>query len=260
MKKYALSAALISAAMLGGTAACSSNGSTPQAAATTSPAVSVTTPASAGAVILPSVPSTPTAAPQSWLAPAQVPFDSTVHWTGGTDSTAQSGATLVSDEPILYPCADHGYQTVAQDVTGFKTNVFAGSGTFGFNSPTKATQSYIAYSSATAAQSAFQAIKQDLTGCAAQSTGTSVNTNLPMNGTVVTTSSTADSLAYTYILRDSQGQPAQTEGNYSDDSDYHTYVAVDGTTVEILWLCGGSVVDDTSNDASVLQTLATTLN
>lgn len=262
MKKSVLSAALISAAVLGAAAACSSSGSTPQAAADSSPTGAVTTagtPSPVRTVPLPSVPSSASAAPQAWFAPTQLPFAGAVHWTGGGASAAQSGITLLSSEPIVYPCMNHGYQTVVQDASEFKTNTYGDGGTAGFNEST-ATQSYLTYASAAAAQSAFQAIRQDLSGCAGQVGGNSSNTNLPMSDAVKATFSTADSLAYTYMMRDDHGQPAQAEGNYGSDSDYHTYVVINGTTVEILWLGGGAVIDDSSNDAAVLQALAATLS
>jgi hypothetical protein len=205
-------------------------------------------------------PSSPIAPPQSWLAPAQVPFDSTVHWNGGTDSSAHSGVSALSQQPIVYPCANHGYQAVAHSASGFTTNTYTGSGTAGFDQTATATQSHLTYPTATAAHNAFQAIKQDLAGCAAQSAVVSANTNRPMTGTETDTANTADSLAYTYILRDNQGQPAQENGNYGAASDYHAYAVVNGATLEILWLGGGPVIDDTSNDAALLQTLAGTLN
>ena len=264
MQKNILSAALISAAVLGATAACSSSGST-QTAADSTPTSAVTaagTPSPLSTVPVPSLPSAASSAsmaPQSWFAPAQLPFDSSVHWTGGAASAALSGTTVLSEDPIVYPCANHGYQVVAQDASGFKTNTYTDGGAAVFNQST-ATQSYLAYASATAAQSAFQAIKQDLTGCSGQVDGNSSNTNRPMSDAVKATVSTADSLAYTYILRDDQGQPAQSEGNYGSASDYHTYVVVNGSTVEILWLRGGAAIDDSTNDAAVLQTLASTLS
>lgn len=205
-------------------------------------------------------PSLPKAPPQSWLAPAQVPFDSTERWTGGTASSAQSGTTVLNSTSIVYPCMDHGYQAVAHDASGFKTNVFTGSGAPGFDTSATATQSYLTYASATAAQSAFQAMKQDLTGCTAHGVGDiSANTHRPMTTTETVTARTTDSVAYTYILRDDQGRRAQVNGNYSGAADYHAYVAINGATIEILWLAGGSDIDGTSNDAAILRTVAGTL-
>jgi PknH-like extracellular domain len=203
-------------------------------------------------------PSAPSAPPQSWLAPAQLPFGSALHWTGGADSSALSGAAVLSQEPIIYPCMNHGYQTVAESASAFKTNSFTGNGTAGSDQSAGATQSYFTYSSAAAAQSAFKAVKQDLPECSGLSAVISIS-NRPMTGTETDTASTADAFAYTYILRDDQGQPARENGNYST-SDYHTYVAVNGATVEILWLAGGPAIDDASYDAAVLQALVGTLN
>lgn len=206
-------------------------------------------------------PNVASAPSHGWLTPAQLPFDSTLHWTGGTGSDIQTGTAALASQSIIYPCVDNGYSAVTSHIAGFKMDqFFSGDGT-GFDKTSMATQSYLTFTSAAAAQNAYQAIKQDLAICTARGIGSvSANTNRPMTTPETGTASTADSLAYTYFLRDDQGTPAQVEGNYGEDSDYHAYIAINGATIEILWLRGGTAIDNGSNDAAVLHTLATTLN
>jgi hypothetical protein len=57
------------------------------------------------------------------------------------------------------------------------------------------------------------------------------------------------------ILRNDQGRPAQENGNYSGASDYHTYLVRSGNLLDIVYLVGGSRVDDSSHDRADLTTM-----
>jgi hypothetical protein len=201
------------------------------------------------------------ALPHGWLPPAQVPLDNTLRWTGGSAATAQSGTSLLTELPFLYPCENNGYNSIPGAAHGFAMNSFSATADTSagpFDGGPTADQSYVLFASASAAQYAYQTIRLDVGLCTGSGAITSANTNRPMTSVATTTATTATGFAYTFILRDDQGTPAQENGNYGA-SDYHTYVIRSGNLLEIVSLSGGPAVDNASADSSALSHLAADL-
>ncbi|MBR7839701.1 hypothetical protein KDL01_41005, partial [Actinospica durhamensis] len=197
--------------------------------------------------------------PTGWLSPSQVPLDGTLRWTGGGSSTVLSGVALMSQSPILYPCTDaaNGYPAFAKDVVGFAMNNFTATNDVSaadFDGTPGASQKYVRYSSTSAAQAAYAALEKDVAACSTLKDMTDVN-NVPSTQVTTTTATIANGVAYTVILRTDQGKPAQENGNYSGASDYHAYVVRSGNLIDIVYLAGGAVVDDSSHDSASLETM-----
>ena len=303
MKKNAATAVLLSAAMLGCATGCSGNspasahevsGSTapqvqpaaltaiaptssastasaPTASASTSSAPASSAPTTAAAPTdAPTSPSaspsaTPTwsALPARWLTPSQLPLDGSLRWTGGAASTALSGVDLMSQTPILYPCADaaDGYPTFSKDVVGFAMNGFTANGDVSaahFDGTPHAVQEYVRYRSTSAARAAYAALEQDVAQCSTLKDMTDVH-KVPSTQVTTTTATLTDAVAYTVILRTDQGKPAQVDGNYSGASDYHVYIVRSGNLVEVVYLAGGAAVDESGHDAASLGMLVDAL-
>lgn len=268
MKKNTVAAFLLCAGALGSATACTGRSS---ASATHASAAVSAVPA--GAVVTTAAPDAATssaaapaaahswsAVPQTWLSPSQVPLDATLHWTGGAASTAQSGVDLLGQTPMLYPCMNHGFAAFTSSSTGFAVNSFTATpetSSTGFNSTPRATQEYNVYRSAAAANTAYQAIEQDVRNCS--TSALEDYKGVPSTQTAAVTARAADGFAFTTILRTDQGKPALTEGNYGSASDYHTYVVLSGNLIEVVHLQGGPVVDPSGSDSAALATLADAL-
>lgn len=274
MKKNTGAAVLLCAAALGCATACSGHSSTSAAgaattsaaparaagAATTAPAAQASQTSSNTAAAAPAATPTWSAVPRTWLSPAQVPLDADLHWTGGAASTAQSGVALLGETPVLYPCMSRGFADFTSSSIGYAANYFivaANASNTRFNTP-RATQEYNVYRSAAAARTAFQSIKQDVSHCSGHDLQDAFG--VPSTQTATVTGDTANSFAFTNILRTDQGKPAQTEGNYGSASDYHTYVVLSGNLIEVVYLEGGPAVDPSGNDSAALATLVNTLS
>lgn len=199
--------------------------------------------------------------PHGWLPPSQVPLNNTLRWTGGSASTVQNGTVILTELPFLYPCENSGYNRIVGTAHGFAMNSFTATADTSpgpFDGGPAASQSYVLFASASAAQDAYQSIQHDVAVCTGSGAIVSANTNRPMTSVATTTATTATSFAYTYILRDDQGTPAQENGNYYA-SDYHAYVLRNGNLLEIVSLVGGPAVDNASADSSTLSQLAADL-
>lgn len=280
MKKNTTTAVLLSVAVLGCASACSGHSSDSASApagfvvgpagdhgasavataSASSPASASASPApteAASAQAVPAVLRTLPAASPGWLAPSQVPLDASLHWTGGAASTAQNGVGLLRVTPILYPAADDGYATFVKDVVGFATNSFTATvGATGdvFNGAPAAVQEYVTYTDTAAAKAAYQAIEKD---AASRATDDLEDVHgVPSKELVTPTASITDGFAYTDVFRTDGGEPAQVEGNYSMDSDYHTYVVLSGNVLEVLYLAGGPAVDGSAQDGAALTALS----
>ncbi|WP_034268212.1 hypothetical protein [Actinospica robiniae] len=198
------------------------------------------------------------AVPAGWLSPSLVPLDGTLHWAGGGVSTALSGVALMGQTPILYPCADaaNGYPIFSKDVAGFSMNSFTATADVtgaGFDGTSGARQEYVRYSSVAAAQAAYAALVRDVGACSVLKDMTDVK-NVPSTEVATKTATVSDGVAYTDIRRTDQGRPAQVNGNYTA-SDYHGYVVRSGNLLDIVFLDGGSPVDDSSHDSAALTTM-----
>lgn len=196
------------------------------------------------------------AVPGSWLSPSQVPLNSTLHWTGGAASSAQSGVALLPATPNLYPCVNTDFYNASSDVKGFATNTFTATSdvsSAAFNGTPGAVQSYVVYDTAAQAKAAYQVVEHDVASCA--STLQDAVTKLPGTQSATTTASVDGGFAYRMVLRDDNGTPAQAEGNYGEYSDYHAYIVLRGNLIDIVYLQGGPVVDDSSHDGAGLATM-----
>ena len=197
--------------------------------------------------------------PAGWLSPSLVPLNGTLRWAGGAASTALSGVGLIGGIPILYPCvdADNGYPTFSKDVVGFSRNDFRATADVSsalFDGTPGAVQEYVRYGSVAAAQAGYDAVVKDVGACTTLKDMTDVN-NVPSTRVTTKTATVTDGVAYTMILRNDQGRPAQENGNYSGDSDYHAYLVRSGNLLDIVFLNGGSPVDDSSHDSADLTTI-----
>jgi hypothetical protein len=266
MNSKALSITVLAAAVLGGTAACSSQTPAAGAAASSAPTAGAGAP-SPGAASTATTSSTAvpdwTTLPTSWLSPAEVPFSSAFHWTGGSPSTAQTAPGTLDSTPITYPCV--GYAS-PNDIVYLQTAKNYGTNSFepGAGAPTSlsgqagAYQSYALFASDAAAQAAFTSIGQDVAKCDEQIQ--SVTSKLPGTASTAKTVDTGDTLAYTYVLRDEKGNPAQVEGNYSSSADYHAYVVLKANLIDIVWLDGDSSIDGSGSDTAYLAAISGALS
>ncbi len=221
----------------------------PDSSPTGSPSASVTRSTSAAA------------GSETWLTPAQVPFDSIMNWTAGSPSHCPGSMVFMP----IYPgdCITHNQPGSAHAAKSMDTVVFNSTGAPTGNgawAPPAANQAFYTYANAADAQSAFQYITNDIRNEDAQFVGgRDANTNRPIVSTTTVTAQTAGGMAIDHRLRDDRGAPGQVNGNASGSSDVHFFFAVKGDVLEVLEIQGGPPISDTANDATILQTVVNAL-
>lgn len=204
-----------------------------------------------------------TTASEHWLTAAQLPYESTMNWSANSPISCAAGSFAISD---LYPggCSEHTIPTDPHPAQKMDTVVFGSTGVPTGNGAwagTTADQEFYTYASAAGAQSAFQYITQSILGEDSSFAGDrDASNNLAVTSTTTETAHSSGAVAIDSELRDSNGKPAQLNGNPGDASDRHYFFAVKGNIVEMLVIKGGPSVSVTANDASYLQTVINALS
>ena len=229
----------------------------PNSSPTGSPVTSPTGSPSASA----SGSTTATSGSQTWLTPAQVPFDSIMNWTAGSPNHCIGSMVFIS----IYPggCNEHNDPGGAHVARDMDTVIFKSTGAPTGNgawAPPAADQTFYTYANTADAQSALQSITHDILNEDAQfDRAIDPNTNRPIVSTTTVTAQTAGSMAIDHKLRDDRGTPGQVTGNASESSDVHYFFAVKGDVLEVLEIQGGPSISDTTNDTAILQTVVNAL-
>jgi hypothetical protein len=223
---------------------------------TSSPVNTPTGPASTGTT------SSATTASENWLTASQMPYASTMNWTAGTPSGCATGSYEIW-QYYAGGCSEHTlpndpHPAQKMDTRGFVApSVATGNGAWG---GTTAHQEFYTYASAADARAAFQYFTNEILGEDSQFAGsTDANTGLAVTSTTTETAHADGAVAIDSTLRDSNGKPAQLDGNPGDASDRHYFFAVRGDIVEMLLVQGGPGVSVTADDASYLQTVISAL-
>jgi hypothetical protein len=209
-----------------------------------------------------------TSASENWLTASQLPFGSAMNWDAGSPNFC-SGSSLIFAATYFGGCSEHTDPGAPHPATKMDTLIFSPSGAATPTSTSTggtiwlapvAVQTYYAYANAADAQSAYQYITQAIRDEDAQYKGSiAVNTGLPLVSTTTVTSQTADSIAMDDTLRDTHGNPADTDGNYGGYSDFHFFFAVKGDLIDVLQFSGGPSISDNSQDGSTLAAVVTAL-
>lgn len=196
---------------------------------------------------------------EDWLTAAQIPFAATMHWSAAAPEHCTG--QLEFNSTYAGGCVEHGtYQdpnpAVAMDTVVYTaTNAPAEAGAW---ATPLASQAFYTYPSAADAQKAFQTLTEDILSSNGTSGGLSVN-NIPVTIKAITTAQATDAVAIDNTLRDSNGNPAEVDGNASSASDRHFYFAVKGDTLEVLTIWGGPTISNSTNDATILASVAAAL-
>jgi hypothetical protein len=191
-----------------------------------------------------------------------MPYASTMNWTAGTPSGCATGSYEIW-QYYAGGCSEHTlpndpHPAQKMDTRGFVApSVATGNGAWG---GTTAHQEFYTYASAADARAAFQYFTNEILGEDSQFAGsTDANTGLAVTSTTTETAHADGAVAIDSTLRDSNGKPAQLDGNPGDASDRHYFFAVRGDIVEMLLVQGGPGVSVTADDASYLQTVISAL-
>ncbi|HEV2637478.1 MAG TPA: hypothetical protein VGX23_20165 [Actinocrinis sp.] len=113
-------------------------------------------------------------------------------------------------------------------------------------------QSYFSYPNSADARASYNEILQDVSTCSTPD-GDAVRK-------ATKTESLDNGFAYFETLRNADGTPAESVGNYSNGSDYHNYVVIVGDVVEVVMVTGGPSVDSTSQDKATLALMTSALS
>lgn len=188
--------------------------------------------------------------PASWLAPNQLPFDSTYSWVS------------LTPEPTIYSAPASGHET---SCSGMWAVIDTSGGSrhwqlWGYGNKTTGTlityqlAAYqFLYPDGPAAQHAFQQMQNQLSAC---STERQVDgqTGKPLVNTVHQTASISNGFAFVHTLRDAAGKPAGTAILMSDS---HEYLVQRGSIIALIEvLAADSTIDQWNNDPGVLQQMA----
>ncbi|MBR7825550.1 hypothetical protein KDK95_04475 [Actinospica sp. MGRD01-02] len=213
-------------------------------------------PASTGATT-----STATAS-EHWLTASQVLYDSSMNWNAGTPSSCPAGSYEIW-QYYAGGCSEHTLPGDPHPAERMDTRVFGapsvatGDGAW---AGTTADQEFYTYASASDAQAAFEYFTNGILGEDSQFAGsTDAITGLAVTSTTTETAHADGAVAIDSRLRDSNGKPAEMNGNPSGASDRHYFFAVRGDIVEMVLITGGPAVSDASGDASYLQTVINAL-
>ncbi|HET9173174.1 MAG TPA: hypothetical protein VFN97_27345 [Actinospica sp.] len=202
-------------------------------------------------------------ASENWLTPTELIYDITMSWQAAGPTSCGTGSYELY---ALYPggCSEHTlphdpHPAVKMDTETFSApSVPTGNGAW---AGTTAAQEFYTYASAADAQAAYQYFTQQILGEDSQFAGSSdADTHLPVTSTTTETAHADGAMAIDDELRQSDGKPAQLNGNPSDASDRHYFLAVRGDLVEMVVVQGGPAVSDTSDDASYLQSVISALS
>jgi hypothetical protein len=193
---------------------------------------------------------------ENWLTAAQIPFVSTMHWSAAAPEHCTG--QLEFNSVYAGGCVEHAAFQDSIPATAMDTVVYTAT-----DAPTEAgawatplaSQAFYTYPSAADAGQAFNTITQDILSSNGTTAGLSID-NLPVTVTAVTTAQTTDALAIDTKMRESNGDPAQINGNLSPASDRHYYFAIKGDVLEVLAIWGGPSISDSTNDAAILGTVA----
>jgi hypothetical protein len=198
-----------------------------------------------------------------WLTPSQLIYDSTMKWQASSPTSCTAGSFEISS---LYPggCSEHTIAGDPHPAEQMDTRVFSAPSVATGNGAwagTTADQEFYKYANAADAQSAYQYFTHAILTEDSQFAGSSdAITHLAVTSTTTETAQASGAMAIDSKLRDSNGKPAEMNGNPSDASDRHYFFAVRGDIVEMILVKGGPAVSDTSNDASYLQTVINALS
>ena len=255
------------------TAASPSVSAVPSSGASTSPSAGSTpTTSASGAQSNTASPSTPTSSSSTtsvttgvevWLTPSQLIYDSTMKWQAATPTSCTAGSFEISS---LYPggCSEHTIAGDPQPAEQMDTQTFSAPSVATGNGAwagTTADQEFYSYANSADAQAAYQYFTNQILTEDSQFAGSSdANTHLAVTSTTTKTAQTNGAMAIDSKLRDSNGKPAEMNGNPSDASDRHYFFAVKGDIVEMILVKGGPAVSDTANDVSYLQTVINALS